>query len=80
MNAKPLNPTPIEVNEITLLYLCKTATKKTLFPGRGKGGLKWELYLFCTIDEHENQSFFVKCQTKKSILELEKKCVEWLNY
>lgn len=64
----------IKVDAIVLLFLCKTATKKTL-------DLKDKnVLLNCELDENYNKSFFTECYTIEAAKELHKQCVEWLNY
>lgn len=71
----------IEVHEITLLYLCKTATKKTLHLAEPPSkDYKWIIILDCEIDEDNAQRFFVQCESEPDARELERQCVEWLNY
>lgn len=64
----------ILVPEIALLFLCKTATKKTLTRN------DCTVYLDCEIDEQLNQMFYSECRNLPDAIELEKNCVEALNY
>ncbi len=69
------------VHEITLLFLCKTATKKTLWLKPDNGGNYFPcVYLDCELDEDTIQNFYVVCKTEQAAKELEKECVNWLNY
>jgi hypothetical protein len=66
--------TAIKVHEIALLFLCRTATLKNL---------ERELcivFLNCEIDEEKTQTFYVEYENEQDAKELEKNCVEWLNY
>lgn len=79
-NAKhAIEMSEILVNDITLLFLCKTATKKTLW-FEHIDFKKCSISLDCEIDENIKQCFVVVCENESDAKELEKKCIEWLNY